>query len=859
MKKLIIIDGNSLLFRAYYATLTDGKVTMRTKDGTPTNAIFAFANMFTSLLKTFAGGEHVLVAFDTEEKTFRHQVHEEYKATRKPAPDDLIPQFAIAREFLQAMGIFQYEEPGFEADDIAGTAAKKAATLGYQVEIYTSDKDYLQLIDEQITIKLIKGTLRKIETMNEKNMLKTYGFTPKQIVDYKGLCGDSSDNLKGIPGIGDITAKKLLAEYHTFEGVLAAAPNMTGKIRENILNHADEGRLSYEMAKIVTDMELPFSIEETKYLGYHPDTLLDFTHHYELRQFRERLEGRFARKTLKESPSDNINIVEDENDIVFDNHLGVIGVFEEGNYHTSKLEGLALFTQNKRYYLPWDVFVKSPAIQNALANPQIKKYTFDYKKLRVNLGMQGYLLQGLKHDILLASYNVESSNLSDPLSVYHLFGVNLPLVSAKKDEITLAMAMAENALLLTDELERRLKEVDVFKIYRDIELPLAEVLAKMEIEGFPLDRKLLLEIGEDFKIQLAALEKEIHSLVGREFNIASPKQVGEVLFDQLGLPANKKRSTSSDILEGLRLYHPVVDLILQHRKYAKLASTYIDGLKDAVYPDGKIHATFNQALTTTGRLSSSEPNLQNISVRDEEGRLIRKAFYYADDNYQILSLDYSQIELRILAALSGDPKLIEVFKTGQDIHTATAKAILHKQHIDEHDRRRAKEVNFGIVYGITVWGLSDRLGIPQKTAKELIENFYKTYPKVQDFLNRVISEAEEKGYVETLLGRRRYLREFKDPNYHVRAFARRAAMNAPIQGTAADLIKLAMVKIDQYLTANNLTTKLVVQIHDELIFKVPKAEKDIVLPALIAIMEHALELDVPLKVSGNFGKTWYDA
>lgn len=858
MKKLIIIDGNSLLFRAYYATAGDGKNIMRTKDGTPTNAIFAFANMFTRLMRSFNGDEHVLVAFDTDQKTFRHEQLEDYKATRKPAPDDLIPQFAIAREFLDALGIFQYEEAGYEADDIAGSVAKQAGALGYKVEIYTSDKDYLQLIDDQITIKLIKRSLSDIEAMNEKNMIKTYGFKPMQIIDYKGLCGDPSDNLKGIPGIGDVTAKKLIGEYGSFEAIIEAAPEMKGKIKDNLINHAEEGRLSYEMAKIVTDMELPFAIEDTEYHGYDPDTLLNFTHRYELKQFREKLEGRFAKKAAEEEIDGNLIIIKDTDEVMFTNDLGIIAIFDDGNSHTCDLRGFALSTSRRNYFLPWEIFINSPLFQRTFADPHIKKYTFDYKKLRVNLGMKGYEFNGLAHDVLLASYNLESSLNSDPSSVYHYFGVNLPLVSSKDDELLHASAMAEAALQLAPEMEKRLADTGVLKIYQEIELPLAEILAKMEIEGFPLDQEKLQAIGVEFKDQVAMLESEIIALIGHEFNISSPKQVAEVLFDELKLPANKKRSTSSDILEGLRPYHPVVELILQHRKYAKLSSTYIDGLVGTVYPDGKIHAKFNQALTTTGRLSSSEPNLQNISVRDEEGKLVRKAFYYPDEQYEILSLDYSQIELRILAALSGCPKLTAVFKSGQDIHTATAQAIMHKDNVDAHDRRRAKEVNFGIIYGITPWGLSDRLGISQKEAGELIDNFYKSYPKVQDFLHHVIKEAEEKGYVETLLGRRRYLYEFNHPNYHVRAFARRAAMNAPIQGTAADLIKLAMVKIDRYLREHHLETKLVLQIHDELIFKVPQHEKETVLPALVELMEHALELQVPLKVGGSFGKTWYD-
>ncbi|MDD2398233.1 MAG: DNA polymerase I [Bacilli bacterium] len=860
MKKFVIIDGNSLLFRAYYATAGSGQPLMRTRDGIPTNALFAFANMIEKLIKDFNGDEYILVAFDTDKKTFRHEQNENYKAQRKPAPDDLVPQFQIARDFLSALGIFQYEVAGYEADDIAGTAAKIAANDGYQVFIYTSDKDYLQLIDERITICLIKRSLSNIEIMDEKNMVATFGFKPQQIIDYKGLCGDPSDNLPGIPGIGDVTAKKLIAEYESFDKIIEAAPMMKGKIKENILANIEQGRLSYEMAKIIVDMDLPFTIEDTKYHGYDLKTLTNFTIRYELNLFRSHIDGKFAQDTLTEKFNDKVPTTASFKNISIGDDIGLIALFDSGNYHQSNIQGFALYSKNKKHYISWSDFENDQQLKAAFSNPKVRKYTFDYKKLRVALAAHSYQLNGLALDVLLAGYNLESSLSSDPNYVYNFFGKDLPVfINEPNAEVLKALAMAEYAFTLAPEIEKRLTEAGVNKIYTEIELPLSEVLAKMEIEGFPLDRVKLLEIGENFHDQLTEISARIIDLVGHDFNIASPKQVATVLFDELKLPANKKRSTSSDNLDALRHLHPVVDLILQHRKYAKLTSTYIEGLKDTVYADGKIHATFNQALTTTGRISSSEPNLQNISIRDEEGRLIRKAFYYPNYEFEILSLDYSQIELRVLAALSKCQKFIDAFKQGDDIHLATARQIFQKQEITDLDRRKAKEVNFGIVYGISDWGLAERLSIPPKEAKVLIDTFYNTYPEVGTFLQNVIADAEKNGYVETLLGRRRYLRQIHDPNYQVRAFARRAAMNAPIQGTAADLIKVAMVKIDEYLTNEHLQTKLVLQIHDELIFKVPKVEKTRVEKELKKIMESALDLPVPLKVEGQFGLTWYEA
>lgn len=864
-KKITIIDGNSLLFRAYFATAYPGAEIMHNQDGTPTNAVFAFSNMINKILSTIKEGEALFVAFDAGKHNFRHDALETYKANRKPAPEDLVKQFPIVRDFLKALGVFQFEQIGFEGDDIAGTVATIASRNGYDVRIYTSDRDFLQLVDNNITVYLIRKGLSDVITMTPELVLETYGFKPKQIIDYKGLRGDASDNLPGIPGVGDKTAVKLIQEYESFNNIINHVDEIKGKLGESIKNNQEMGRISRDLAIIQTDINLPFNIDETEYHGYDFQTINEFCKKYDLKQFISKISPKWKKQSINNTDID-VKKISSLKEFDIPNKIGIALDYDnEDDYTNSLIYGIAFNFNENHLYISLDDLKNDQKTLSILEDDSIQKYCYDYKAIKVALNNQGIKINGLKFDLLLASYLIDSSIKNSPDVVMNVFGVD---ISTNEETISLfshenvqrAAKIAYFSKFLSSKLFEELKKINAIGLYETLELPLADCLADMEIEGFPVDVKTLDSLGDVFKEKQTQLAKEIYKITGEEFNLASPKQIGEILFNKLGLSSNQKMSTSFDILKDLVDKHPIVSKILEHRKYAKLVSTYIEGLKSQIHIDGKIHAKFNQALTQTGRLSSSDPNLQNISIRDEEGKLIRKAFFYPNHEYSILSLDYSQIELRVLSSLSNCEALKNVFRSGEDIHTATAKKVFNLiSEPTEAQRRKAKTVNFGIVYGISDWGLADELSIGVKEAKEIINNFYSAYPEISFFFQKIVSDALKDGYVSTLLGRRRYLRELHDSNYQQREFAKRAAMNAPIQGTAADLIKQAMIKVKEALKKRHLETKMVLQIHDELIFKVPNNEKETAYKLIKDIMENALHLDIPLEVDGGFGEDWYSA
>lgn len=864
MKKITIIDGNSLLFRAYYATAYPGVEIMRSQDGTPTNAIFAFSNMINKIIGGLKEGEALFVAFDAGKHNFRHDALETYKANRKPAPEDLVKQFPIVRDFLRAINIYQFEEAGYEGDDIAGTVAKKAAKEGYHVSLYTSDRDFLQLVDNDIDVHILKKGLSDVMVMTPELVKETYGFAPLQIIDYKGLRGDSSDNLPGIPGIGEKTAVKLIEEYGSFDNIIANADNIKGKVGQMIKENAEIGRISRDLAIIQTDIDLPFEIKDLEYQGYDFQTINEFCQKYGLKHFINKVNPKWKKKDLLLEEV-VINKVNHLDDIDVGDKIGIALDYVDEDYTSTDILGLAVSYKGKNYYLSFEDAKNDKNLLNILKDNNIKKYCYDYKAIKVALKHHDIDINGVKLDLLIASYLIDSSLKNNPEIVMNIFGVDL----GKKEELSLfnneqvdfTGRMAFYSLALENKIYDELKKIDAVKLYETLEVPLIDTLADMEIEGFPLDTKILDSFGDEFKKKLDELAEEIYSLAGEKFNLSSPKQIGEILFNKMGLSSNKKMSTSFEALNEIKDEHPIINKILEYRKYFKLVSTYVDGLKVHIKEDGKIHAKFNQALTATGRLSSSEPNLQNISVRDEEGKLIRKAFHYQSDEYEILSLDYSQIELRVLAALSNCKGLKDIFLSGEDIHLATAKRLFAKEGEEPTplERRKAKTVNFGIVYGISDWGLAEQLEISPKEAKQIINSFYSNYPEVATFFKKIVDDALKDGYVSTLLGRRRYLRELHDSNYQTREFAKRAAMNAPIQGSAADLIKIAMIQVNNKLKEGNYKTKMVLQIHDELIFKVPLNEKEAVYNLVKNTMEHALDLSIPLLVDGGFGKDWYDA
>ncbi len=864
MSKITIIDGNSLLFRAYFATAYPGMEIMRNQEGIPTNAIFTFSTMINKILGEIKEDEGIMVAFDTGKDTFRNDLLDTYKIHRKPTPEQLVQQFPIAREMLNSLNIFTYEQDGFEGDDIAGTVAKMAEKAGYQVVIYTSDRDFLQLASDKISINIIKKGLSDVVTMTPKLVEETYGFAPEQIVDYKGLRGDDSDNLPGIKGIGNVTAVKLIQQYGSFDNIVVHADEINGKIGESLREQKDIGRLSRDLAIIRTDVNLPFSIEDTIYRGYEFTAVSAFAQKYGLKQFIARINPKWKISELAkvEVP---IKVVSSLKDIKFNNKIGIALDYADDNYTLGSFYGIAISNGEVSYYLSIEDLKNDTTALEILKDKNIHKYCFDYKAIKVALNKNDIAIKGLKFDLLIASYLLDSSIKNDVQAVMNIHGVDLgngveTLSLFASEDSEKSGRIAFFILKLARKIQEELEKMELYKLFEELEIPLVNTLADMEIEGFPLDKNVLQQFGDTYQQKLDEISSEIFTLVGEKFNLASPKQIADILFNKLGLSSNKKLSTAVDSLNEIKDEHPVVEKILEYRKYFKLSTTYVEGLKHHIYSDGKIHPKFNQALTTTGRLSSSDPNIQNISVRDEEGKAIRKAFYYPNHQYEILSFDYSQIELRVLAALSNCQALKEIFLSNQDIHAATAVRIFNLQSApNDVQRRKAKTVNFGVVYGISDWGLAEQLEIPPKEAKAIIDAFYHNFPEVANFFNSIVSEALKNGYVSTLLGRRRYLRELSDTNYQKREAAKRAAMNAPVQGTAADLIKLAMNKIHQALEEGNYQTRMVLQIHDELIFRVPNKEKEQVYALIKNMMENALDLGLPLEVNGGFGLDWYSA
>ncbi len=864
MKKITIIDGNSLLFRAYYATAYSSNVIMQTKDGVPTNAIFAFANMLVKILNQTKPGEALFVAFDKDGQTFRKEKLESYKANRKAPPEELVKQFPLARDLLKALNIFYYEKHGYEADDLAGTLARKAENKDYQVIIYTSDKDYLQLADDNISIYLIKKGLSDIDVMTPTSIKEKFGFEPIQIIDFKGLKGDPSDNLEGIKGIGDITAVKLINQYHDFDNIIKNAPNIKGKTGQLLIEHEEQGRLSRDLAIIDCNVEIDFDINDCVYQGYDFDIINKFALRYELRQFLNKLPKQWKKVSFEESEI-KINKISSLKDIKLNDEIGIAIDYSYEDYLIDPIYGFAIYNDDDNYfYISYEDALNDVYFKDLIQNKNIKKSIFNYKASIIIFDKMNIKLEGVDFDPLIASYIIDTSlSSNDPYIVLASFGFDISNVEqeslfSSSDDIK-AIKIARAAFLAKKSALNELNALGNLSLFKDIEMPLSEVLASMEINGFPLNKETLLDIGQQFKIKQDILQEEIYNLAGEKFNIASPKQIADILFNKLHLDNIKNDSTSIEVLEQLQDQHPIIPKIIEYRKYFKLNSTYIDGLVNHIHKDGKIHANFNQALTTTGRLSSSNPNLQNISVRDEEAKTIRKAFYYDEDDVFILSFDYSQIELRILASLSNCKSMIDTFNDNKDIHIETAKAIFKSDEPTEIERRQAKAVNFGIVYGISDWGLSQQIHCSVKQAKEIIDKFYYTYPEILSFLNNVVSRAKQDGYVTTICNRRRYLREINATNYQQREFAKRAAMNAPIQGSAADIIKIAMIKINKLLKDGNYKSQLVLQIHDELIFKIYKDELDKLYPLIKKEMESAYPFKVKLEVNGGYGKSWYDA
>ncbi len=872
MSKTYIVDGNSLLFRAYYSTAYTGNF-MKTSFGVPTNAVFAFHNLIKKIKAEVKSGDHLFVAFDTDKPTKRSQEFDEYKAQRSPCPTELIMQFSIARELLDAMNVYWKEVPGYEADDLAGSMARYASENDQEVRLFSSDKDFLQLlaIKDNVIIEVPKKGLKETILYNQNNLHDLFGLNPDQITDFKGIAGDPSDNYKGIAGIGEKTAKKLLNDHgHLEELIQYCKEHQDSKINQKIVAGEKEALFFKHLATIDTFIDMKTDYEKAEYKPYLKSKLAAFYQKYEMRSFLTKIDtlsGLVDDFALQMRLFDFEEKAENKNDLPrFEKKQihtfseikeDVIGIAYDSDYineNTDELKGFSLATKTTVFYINKEDAFKDNGFKSFLIqDKQISCY--DYKGMLVLLKRNGFeSIVGIDFDLLLATYLVNPTSGQKVNDLFISYDIDLNPEERLSDQII------ANTILLKDDVINKLKENDSLSLFQNVELPLARVIANMEIEGFPMDRCTLEKIDKEYSQIVEETKNEIYRLINKEFNLNSPKQLDQVLFTDLGIKRYKnEKGTSSEVLLSHINDHPVIPLIIKYRLFSKLVSTYTSSLPKHLQADGKIHAIYNQALTATGRLSMSEPNLQNISIRSAEGKNIRKAFFYPDDDRLILSLDYSQIELRMLAHL-GDIKILkEIFKEGLDIHTATASRVFKVpiEEVTSDMRRKAKAVNFGIIYGISSYGLSQQLEIPREEAKELINSFKETFTGIEEFQTKCIEFARTNGYVSTILNRRRYLKDINSSNKVSRSFSERAAVNSVIQGSAADLIKVAMIKCFELLKPYK--TKIILQIHDELLFSVPKSELKIVEPLLRKAMESAIELTIPLKVDGSAAETWYEA
>lgn len=880
MDKLVLIDGNSIAFRAFYALplLTNGK-------GVHTNAVYGFTMMLMKVLEE-EKPTHMLVAFDAGRITFRHGEYREYKGKRAQTPAELSEQLPLIREVLDAFGIRHFEAEGYEADDIIGTLAKSAEEKGMNALIVTGDKDLLQLVTDRVTLLLTRKGVTEGERYDREAVWQKYQLTPEQIIDLKGLMGDASDNIPGIPGVGEKTALKLLHRFGSVEGVLDHVDQLTGKLRERVKEHGRQARMSKDLATIYCDVPLGFSVEDTRYEGYDRGRVAALFERLEFKSLLERIGGKesvsgSSRKLRKVE----VQTVEPEdreswNDFLENPLLSLWLEMDGENYHRAEIIGLALSDGETHLYVPWRTARDWENLHRLLADEERKKIVYDGKRLQVVLKRRGLEAGGLAFDALLASYLLDPSESGHSLSdlVQRKMDGSLPpdeevYGKGAKRRLPGERELAEHLARKAEALKRlypllseEIREAGMESLLFEMELPLSRVLAEMELHGVRVDRDRLLDLGEELKEQAESLTRQIYELAGTEFNINSPKQLAEILYDKLGLPVLKKTktgySTSADVLEKLAPQHEIVEKILHYRQIMKLISTYVEGLLKEIDPEsGKIHTRFNQTITATGRLSSTEPNLQNIPIRLEEGRRIRQVFVPSEPGWQILSADYSQIELRVLAHLSGDESLKQAFSEDMDIHTKTAMDVfgVPEDEVTSLMRRQAKAVNFGIIYGISDYGLSQNLNIPRKVAAQFIERYFQSYPGVKEYMDRVVEQARKDGYVTTMLNRRRYLPEIRSRNYNRRTFAERTAMNTPIQGSAADIIKTAMVRLHREIKRRRVKSRMLLQVHDELIFEVPEEELEEMKNLVRTVMEQAVPLSVPLKVDIQTGQTWYEA
>lgn len=871
-KKLIIIDGNSIINRAFYALPQ-----MNNKDGLNTNGIYGFTTMLFKLIDMY-NPTHISVAFDKKSPTFRHLEYTAYKAGRKKMPDELREQFEPLKKLLDAFNINRLEIDGYEADDIIGTISKIAEDEGFKVYIVTGDKDAIQLASKNITTLITKKGVADMEEYDFDKVVEKYEMTPAQFIDLKGLMGDKSDNIPGVAGIGEKTGIKLIKEYQSIENILENIDNLKGSIKTKIEKNKESAIMSKKLATIIRNVPIDFNMCDLEYGSYDEEKLL--------KEFEKLGFMSLVSKIIKEDIKSSLEIIKLENyeefkeDIYKCKKIILKTIKKEGNILEKNIIYVFFSIDGENiYYINEDELY---LIKDILEDNNIEKIGYNLKEDYLAFRPYGIKLENMKFDIVISEYLIDSNTTTSyecsDIAMKYLFRKIL-----SKEELLGKGAKAKNYQYLEFEvlsnyvaniinvikdvypkMEELLNSMEMTSLFYDIEMPLVEVLGEMEFIGIKVDKEKLNELGDEFKDIIKNLEKDIYEISGEKFNINSPKQLGVILFEKLGLPVIKKTktgySTNIDVLEKLKNESPIIDKIIEYRQFTKLNSTYVEGLLSIINPiDNRIHSSFNQTITTTGRISSTEPNLQNIPVRLEIGRNIRKVFI-SQDNYLLVDADYSQIELRVLAHMSEDETMIEAFENNEDIHTKTASQVfsIDMNDVTQKQRSEAKAVNFGIIYGKSDFGLSDDLNISIKKAKEYIDSYFEKYNKIKVFMDNTIENATDLGYVTTIFNRRRYIKELKSPNFMLRNAGKRAAMNAPIQGSSADIIKIAMVNVFRRLKKENLKSRLILQVHDEIIVETSLDEVDLVKEIVRNEMENATTMKVNLDVDLNVGKSWYE-
>lgn len=875
LNKLVLIDGNSLSFRAFYALPL-----LSNHAGIHTNAVYGFAMLLEKIIKE-EKPNHFLVAFDAGKTTFRHSKYSEYKGGRQKTPPELSEQFPYIRQLLDAYHIKRYELDNYEADDIIGTLSRQADEADFETIIITGDRDLTQLATDNVTIYYTKKGVTDVDHYTPEFIAEKYqGLVPKQIIDMKGLMGDTSDNIPGVAGVGEKTAIKLLNQFESVEGVYEHIEEVTAKkLKEKLINSKDDALMSKDLATINVHSPIEVSLEDTK-LTLQDDTAEKIELFKKL-EFKQLLADIDTSSNNEEVIDKTFEIEQDFQNVDFNDLNEAVIHFElDGtNYLKDAILKFGFYTNHQHVVINADDVKNYKNLVRWLEDKNTTKIVYDAKKTYVSAHRLGINIENIEFDVMLASYIIDPSrSIDDVKSVVSLYGQNYVkdnitvFGKGKKHHIPEESILNEHIASVTEAIsavtpimKSQLEDYNQIELLKDLELPLARILSEMEEIGIYTDINDLKEMEFEIQKKLDVLISNIHESAGEAFNINSPKQLGVVLFETLQLPVIKKTktgySTAVDVLEKLQGEHPIIDDILEYRQLSKLQSTYVEGLQKVISKDHRIHTRFNQTLAQTGRLSSVDPNLQNIPIRLEEGRKIRKAFKPTSKDSVILSADYSQIELRVLAHITQDESLKHAFINGHDIHTATAMKVFNVEsdQVDSLMRRQAKAVNFGIVYGISDYGLSQSLGITRKKAKAFIDDYLASFPGVKQYMSDIVKDAKAQGYVETLLHRRRYIPDITSRNFNLRSFAERTAMNTPIQGSAADIIKLAMVKFSEKIKETKYHANLLLQVHDELIFEIPKSEVEDFSKFVEEIMEQALVLDVPLKVDSNYGATWYDA